>query len=240
LDENGWQSGGPDVHGAVAGTSSQASPGSPRGVATLDEERDMQMKAELEEARRELRVRVQKFREELVEDMRPHEVSLLQRPTTMELEDPRLAHLRNLRRPHHKVVVGADEKEIKGMPDHKLCINDDLKRSLTKMRENLFQRRLNLAIYEKTTGDWALPQLRREVRKRNRKAVERGSRSVPTGHAVLPSPGGVHAEAPTLVAAGAQAVGNVAGGVGGGESAAAATALPIQKCPPPDEDQQSP
>merc|ERR1711879_449813 len=49
------------------------------------------------------------------------------------------------------------------MPNHNLCINADLKRCLGKMRENLFQRRLNLAIYEKTINEWSLPQLRQEL-----------------------------------------------------------------------------
>lgn len=123
------------------------------------------LQKELEEARRELQSRVRKFREELVEDMRAHEVSLLTRPTSAEMEDPKMRSFKHLRRPHHRVVVGRDEKEIKWMPNHKLCINEDLKKSLKKMRENLFQRRLNLAIYEKTVGDWSLPQLRHEVRR---------------------------------------------------------------------------
>lgn len=152
------------------GSSGHGNDGQGRGKPLVGE-RQARMRDELDEAKRELKVRVQKYREELVEDMRSHEVSLLSRPTTAELEEPRTAHLQSLRRRHHKVVVGADEKEIRKMPNHKLCISDDLKRSLSKMRENLFQRRLNLAIYQKTVGDWAIPQLRTEVRRRGRTAA---------------------------------------------------------------------
>mmetsp|Transcript_119401 Transcript_119401/g.207297 ORF Transcript_119401/g.207297 Transcript_119401/m.207297 type:complete len:334 (-) Transcript_119401:66-1067(-) len=151
------------------------SPRTPRTPRTPLSARSARQRAplqkELEEARRELQSRVQKFREELVEDMRAHEVSLLTRPTSAEMEDPKMKSFKHLRRPHHRVVVGRDEKEIKWMPNHKLCINEDLKKSLKKMRENLFQRRLNLAIYEKTVGDWSLPQLRHEVRRQRAPAA---------------------------------------------------------------------
>lgn len=129
------------------------------------------MHKEMEVVKDVQRSRVQKYREELVEDMRQHEVYLLERPTTAELEDKKLQHIQSLRRRHHKVVVGADEKEIRNMPNHKLCIAEDLKRSLSKMRENLFQRKLNLAIYEKTVGDWAYPQIYAEVRRKNRQTA---------------------------------------------------------------------
>lgn len=148
-----------------------SSPGSPRQNKWHLDERQVHMRDELNQARHELKARVQKYREELVEDMRPHEVCLLSRPTSAELQDKKTAHVQTLRRRHHKVVVKADEKEIRKMPNHKLCISDELKRSLSKMRENLFQRRLNLAIYEKTVGDWAMPQLRAEVRRQGRKSA---------------------------------------------------------------------
>merc|ERR1711862_613497 len=54
------------------------------------------------------------------------------------------------------------------MPDDKLCISDGLKRSLTKMRENLFQRRLNLAVFEKGVAEWSMPDIYAEVHKRKR------------------------------------------------------------------------
>mmetsp|Transcript_64086 Transcript_64086/g.139406 ORF Transcript_64086/g.139406 Transcript_64086/m.139406 type:complete len:219 (-) Transcript_64086:65-721(-) len=118
------------------------------------------LREELELLRREQAERVRKFREDLVDEWRQHEVSLIDRPTSAELEDPELKHLTSIRRPHRCVVVGRDEREIKGMPKQKLCVSEGLKRSLGKMRENLFQRRLNLAIYEKKASEWALPQLR--------------------------------------------------------------------------------
>jgi len=167
----------------------QSSSGSPCQKKWLLDERQARMRDELDEARHELKARVQKYREELVEDMRPHEVSLLLRPTTAELEDKKTTHLQSLRRRHHKVVVGADEKEIRKMPNHKLCISDDLKRSLSKMRENLFQRRLNLAIYEKTVGDWAMPQLRAEVRRRGRKEAAKAQEQQRKPEAGAAAPG---------------------------------------------------
>jgi len=137
---------------------------------------------EMKSAREDLKERVQKFREEFVEMewKQQWEVSLLQRPTSAELEDPTLKNFSKLRRQQHfdmcprhqKVVVGRDTKEIDQIfaslsderEDHNR--NDGLKRSLTKMRENLFQRRLNLAIYEKTVGDWSIANLRAEARKK--------------------------------------------------------------------------
>lgn len=207
--------------------------------------REAKMKEELDEAKRELAVRTQKFRDELVEDMRTHEVSLLARPTTAELEDKKMANLQSLRRRHHKVVVGADDKEIRKMPNHKLCISDDLKRSLSKMRENLFQRRLNLAIYEKTVGDWAMPQLRVEVRRRKRAEAKNqsqgGTASLGGSHAAHAAPGAAatqqpanHAEPSGAVAtaSGSLEVTALAAGTGAGPPASAvapgALASPLQ------------
>merc|ERR1712187_54635 len=137
-----------------------------------------QMKDEMESARREQQERIKKFRDEFLEHewRQQWEVSLLQRPTSAEQEDPTLKHFSKCRRPHQKVVVGKDLKEIEAMPSHKLCINDSLKRSLGKMRDNLFQRRLNLAIYEKTINEWSLPQLVKETRRKRRGAtVQQGA-----------------------------------------------------------------
>jgi hypothetical protein len=149
------------------------------------------MKEELAEAKRLLQERVHTFRNELVEDMRAHEVFLLPRPTSAEKDDPK-CQCKRFRRPHHRVIVGSDDKEIRKMPNHKLCISEDLKRSLSKMRENLFQRRLNLAVYEKTIGDWTLPSVRAEVRRRQRlnptASPARSSRLVPVT-ASLQTPG---------------------------------------------------
>eukprot|EP00927_Polykrikos_kofoidii_P079849 TRINITY_DN76683_c0_g1_i1.p1 TRINITY_DN76683_c0_g1~~TRINITY_DN76683_c0_g1_i1.p1 ORF type:complete len:371 (-),score=35.15 TRINITY_DN76683_c0_g1_i1:213-1226(-) len=119
---------------------------------------------EMEAAKRELQARVRKFREDLVDEWREHEVTLSAK---------------------RRVVVGRDEREIASMPKHPLCINDGLKRSLGKMRENLFQRRLNLAVHEKTTNDWSLPQLRAEIHRRKRS----GHSQYPRGSLSLgPSP----------------------------------------------------
>mmetsp|Transcript_97810 Transcript_97810/g.276684 ORF Transcript_97810/g.276684 Transcript_97810/m.276684 type:complete len:335 (-) Transcript_97810:80-1084(-) len=175
-----------------------------------------QLREEMEFARRELKERVQKYREEFLElEWKQHwEVSLLQRPTSAEQEDPTLRHFLKYRRPHQKVVIGRDNKEIQGMPNHNLCINDGLKRSIAKMRENLFHRRLNLAIYEKTISEWSLPQLRAEARRRGRKARDgqrvqgRGAQAgtytgvgaaASAGKNVSPAVATVDRESPTIV-----------------------------------------
>lgn len=156
-------------------------PPTPPSLASAS--REARLKEELDEAKRELYTRVHAFRNELVEDMRSHEVSLMERPTVAELEDPtKFGNVKLFRRHHLKVVVGSDEKEIRKMPNHsKLCISTDIKRSLTKMRENLFQRRLNLAIYEKTIGDWTMPNMRKEVRRRRRKSPTSNQAPATTG-----------------------------------------------------------
>lgn len=56
-----------------------------------------------------------------------------------------------------------DEKDIKRLPDD--CISRTVKRSLRKMRQNLFQRRMNLAIHERLTNEWTLPKIQAEVKK---------------------------------------------------------------------------
>merc|ERR1712167_67671 len=66
-----------------------------------------------------------------------------------------------------------DEKDIKRLPDD--CISRTVKRSLRKMRQNLFQRRMNLAIHERLTNDWTLPKIQAEVKK-DRLAAERKAR----------------------------------------------------------------
>lgn len=229
--------------GGAASSSVPTSPTSPPGGSRrglLDNpggslSREAKMKEELDEAKRELAVRTQKFRDELVEDMRAHEVSLLARPTTAELEDKKMANLQSLRRRHHKVVVGADDKEIRKMPNHKLCISDDLKRSLSKMRENLFQRRLNLAIYEKTVGDWAMPQLRVEVRRRKRAEAKNqsqgGTASLGGSHAAHAAPSAATTQQPASHAEPSSAVGTaslevtaIAAGTGGAGPPASAVA----------------
>lgn len=193
--------------------------------------RQQPLREELEEARSVLQERVRKFREELVEDMRAHEVSLLTRPTTSEMEDPKMAHFKHLRRPHHRVVVGRDEKEIKWMPNHKLCINEGLKKSLKKMRENLFQRRLNLAIYEKTVGDWSLPQLRSEVRRQRAPAPGSAGYATHTGltasggeKIVLPGATGTQTGGPQMGSHGEPPVDATAAASGTSATAAAAGA----------------
>merc|ERR1712003_316732 len=124
------------------------------------------------------------------------------RPTETELEDPTSRNFSMCRRPHQKVVVGKDVKEIESMPSHKLCINDGLKRSLGKMRDNLFQRRLNLAIYEKTINEWSLPQLCAEARRKRRgEAVQEGTMSASSDKIAM-SPGTTMA-APVSTAAAA-------------------------------------
>lgn len=133
---------------------------SSREAAALVVAPDAPQPEEMEACRRELRERVRKFREEVVEDWRQHEVTL--RP----VEESALHAASPRRRTHHRVVVQRDEREIQGMP--KICVNDGLKRALGKMRENLFQRRLNMAIFEKTINDWSQPQLRSELRRTGR------------------------------------------------------------------------
>lgn len=66
-----------------------------------------------------------------------------------------------------------DEKDIKRLPDD--CISKTVKRSLRKMRQNLFQRRMNLAIHERLTNDWTLPKIQAEVKK-DRLAAEKKAR----------------------------------------------------------------
>lgn len=55
-----------------------------------------------------------------------------------------------------------DEKDIKRLTED--CISKSVKRSLKKMRQNLFQRRINLAIHDRLTNEWTLPKIQGEVR----------------------------------------------------------------------------
>merc|ERR1719262_1675911 len=94
-----------------------------------------------EEAKKELRRRIRREREQLTDEWREHQER--------------------------------DEKDIKRLPDD--CISKTVKRSLRKMRQNLFQRRMNLAIHERLTNDWTLPKIQAEVKK-DRLAAEKKAR----------------------------------------------------------------
>mmetsp|Transcript_51948 Transcript_51948/g.121635 ORF Transcript_51948/g.121635 Transcript_51948/m.121635 type:complete len:309 (+) Transcript_51948:84-1010(+) len=104
-----------------------------------------------------------KFRDDLVYEWRHHEVSLQQRPTAAEKDDPSMRYFSTYRRPHTRVVVGRDEREIRAVPEY--CINEDLKQTLLSMRENLFHRRLNMAIYERSINQWRPEQIRAQLRR---------------------------------------------------------------------------
>eukprot|EP00929_Paragymnodinium_shiwhaense_P060130 TRINITY_DN30060_c0_g1_i1.p1 TRINITY_DN30060_c0_g1~~TRINITY_DN30060_c0_g1_i1.p1 ORF type:complete len:332 (+),score=44.47 TRINITY_DN30060_c0_g1_i1:113-1108(+) len=143
-----------------------SSPSTPRQTYTSPS--SIELKDEMCKARQKVQTRVRKYRDDLVDDWRQFEVSLQQRPTTAEREKPENRYFAHCRRPHYRVVVGRDVREIQGMPNNKLCINDSLKRSLGKMRENLFQRRLQMAILEKTIGEWSMTEMRKEARRERR------------------------------------------------------------------------
>jgi hypothetical protein len=149
-------------------------------------EKEDRLKSEMEEVRKVQVERKSKFREELIDDLnRNHEVKVVPRPTAQEMSDEKrsgnypvdryhvaeyavMRRLQTFRRSRQKVVIGSDQADVEAMPNHKLCIGEGLKQRLCKMRENLFQRRLNLAAFEKGVTDWSESDLRAEVRKRRR------------------------------------------------------------------------
>merc|ERR1719359_2476481 len=72
-----------------------------------------------------------------------------------------------------------DEAEIQRLRDD--CVSRGVKRSLKKLRQNLFQRRINLAIQEKRVEEWSLPRIREELRLRQLKEERKRRQSVVTG-----------------------------------------------------------
>merc|ERR1719262_356631 len=94
-----------------------------------------------EEAKKELRRRIRREREQLTDEWREHQER--------------------------------DEKDIRRITED--CISKSVKRSLKKMRQNLFQRRMNLAIHERLTNEWTLPKIQGEVQK-DRRLKERNER----------------------------------------------------------------
>jgi len=117
-------------------------------------------KKEKDDAKRLLGNRVQEHRNELCAEWGQHRVILQPRPTP---EENRKG-IDKYRRPHHRVVVQRDEEQIHNMIDD--CVSKSVKKSLRKMRQNLFQRRINLAIHDRLINEWTLPKIRAEVRRR--------------------------------------------------------------------------
>lgn len=113
-----------------------------------------------DEAKRELGSRVQKERNELCEAWGQHRVVLQERPTAEE----KRKGMDEYRRKHHRVVVNRDEEQIHNMIDD--CVSKSVKKSLRKMRQNLFQRRINLAIHDRLINEWTLPKIKAELRLR--------------------------------------------------------------------------
>ena len=73
-----------------------------------------------------------------------------------------------------------DEAEIQRLRDD--CVSRSVKRSLKKLRQNLFQRRINLAIQEKREGgEFALPRIREELRVRQLQEDRKRRQSVVAG-----------------------------------------------------------
>mmetsp|Transcript_64094 Transcript_64094/g.119162 ORF Transcript_64094/g.119162 Transcript_64094/m.119162 type:complete len:300 (-) Transcript_64094:14-913(-) len=134
---------------------------SPRGLLEVDFEQDDYIQDD--EVKRRITELSRKFRDDLVYEWRHHEVSLQQRPTAAEKDDPSMRYFSTYRRPHTRVVVGRDEREIRAVPE--FCINEELKQTLLTMRENLFHRRLNLAIYERSINHWRPEQIRAQMRR---------------------------------------------------------------------------
>jgi len=124
-----------------------------------DAEESMLQK-EKEEAKRFLNYRVQGYRTELCEGWGQHRVMLQQRPTPEE----KRKGIGEYRRPHQRVVVQRDEEQIHTMIDD--CVSKSVKKSLRKMRQNLFQRRINLAIHDRLINEWTLPKIKSELRRR--------------------------------------------------------------------------
>mmetsp|Transcript_10782 Transcript_10782/g.24635 ORF Transcript_10782/g.24635 Transcript_10782/m.24635 type:complete len:314 (+) Transcript_10782:140-1081(+) len=145
-----------------------SSPHSPQSRSSPRSERmrAAEVHSDLDEVKKKVTELSRKFRDDLVYEWRHHEVSLQPRPTASELDDPSMRHFSSYRRPHHRVIIGRDEREIRAMPE--ICINDELKQSLLTMRENLFQRRLNLAIYERSIREWTPQQIRAHVRRQQK------------------------------------------------------------------------
>jgi len=128
---------------------------------------------EKEEAKKELGRRVWGrggYRNALVDDMGQHGVTLQKRPTPDEIRKG----IDTYRRSHHRVVVQRDEEQIHNMIDD--CVSKSVKKSLRKMRQNLFQRRINLAIHDRLINEWTLPKIKAELRRRGGRDESRMAR----------------------------------------------------------------
>eukprot|EP00811_Abedinium_folium_P002448 NODE_12245_length_1236_cov_13.982867.p1 GENE.NODE_12245_length_1236_cov_13.982867~~NODE_12245_length_1236_cov_13.982867.p1 ORF type:complete len:304 (-),score=46.40 NODE_12245_length_1236_cov_13.982867:202-1113(-) len=136
---------------------------------------------EFDEAKRNLAEGRWKLRDKLLNQWRQqHEVVAHTRPSDGVPEvcrcnalDVRWNNFDVYRRPHQHLVIGSDEREMRKMPVHDLCMTENLKRVITKMRANTFQRRLKLDIYEKTLSE--VDEIRR--RGMRRQAPRRSLRS---------------------------------------------------------------
>lgn len=84
-----------------------------------------------------------------------------------ELND-RIRKLRQELLEETRAVQEQDAQDLKKADYRHLCISQGLRGSVAKMRRNLVQRRVNMTIFEKQCGDWSLPQIRQELRRKRR------------------------------------------------------------------------
>eukprot|EP00746_Dinoflagellata_sp_MGD_P164901 gnl/MRDRNA2_/MRDRNA2_93843_c0_seq1.p1 gnl/MRDRNA2_/MRDRNA2_93843_c0~~gnl/MRDRNA2_/MRDRNA2_93843_c0_seq1.p1 ORF type:complete len:229 (-),score=51.02 gnl/MRDRNA2_/MRDRNA2_93843_c0_seq1:25-711(-) len=139
-----------------------------------EDEETIARQKEKEDSKAFLGARVQGYRNELCEGWGQHRVMLQPRPTVEELRIGRWRisyNVEKFRRPHHRVIVQRDEEEFNEMI--KDCPDKKDKKSLRKMmlplrtmRQNLFQRRINLAIHDRLINEWTLPKIKAELRRR--------------------------------------------------------------------------
>mmetsp|Transcript_29152 Transcript_29152/g.77007 ORF Transcript_29152/g.77007 Transcript_29152/m.77007 type:complete len:265 (-) Transcript_29152:40-834(-) len=155
-----------------------------RGTRTPNGTPSPQNCQEEAEARREVSQRVRKFREETIFGWnQSHGVTLQQVSLTVGESSPSSSDGTRsrgspFRRRHQRVMVNRDAREIRAMPE--ACVNDHLKQSLIKMRENLFQRTLTQAVHERMVTEWSLPQIRTELRRRKQDGSPVKSKGIPS------------------------------------------------------------
>lgn len=77
-----------------------------------------------------------------------------------------------------RTFLESDQQDMSPADYRSLSIGEGLKGSLAKMRRNLVQRRVNMAIFEKTADEWSLASISSELRRKQRSSPSAFSRQV--------------------------------------------------------------